>query len=82
MVVADKLDQDPTYNHSNYWSPLACLVNEQETEENSHLPQIEKIAAMSTIVPSCPQNKIVASGHKKNPIVKQGSWTRAPHQVP
>jgi hypothetical protein len=38
MVVADKLDHHPAYNHSNYWSPLACLVNEQEMEENSQPP--------------------------------------------
>ncbi len=60
MVVADKLDEHSAYNHLNYWSPLACLVDEQETEENSHPPQIERIAAMSTTAPSCPQNKIAA----------------------
>jgi hypothetical protein len=79
MVVAAKLDHHPAYNHLNYWSPLACLVDEQETEENSHPPQIERIAAMSTAAPSCPQKKIAAKWAQKKSNVEQGSWTRAPH---
>jgi hypothetical protein len=58
MVLENKLDQHPSYNHLNYWSPLACIVDEQEIEENSPPPQIERIAAMSTTAPSCPQYKI------------------------
>jgi hypothetical protein len=35
MVVADKLDQHSAYNHSVYWSLLACLVDERKRKRIS-----------------------------------------------
>jgi hypothetical protein len=65
MVVAAILDHHSAYIHSNYWSPLACLVDEQEMEENSHTPYIERIAVMSTTASPCPQKKIAAKWAQK-----------------
>jgi hypothetical protein len=36
-LVADKLVNNPAITHRNYWSPLACLVEEQEDNDNDHL---------------------------------------------
>jgi hypothetical protein len=36
-LVADKLEHTLAISHNNYWSPLACLVEEQEENEDDHL---------------------------------------------
>ncbi len=36
-LVADKLENTPAITNINYWSPLACLVEEQEDNEDDHL---------------------------------------------
>jgi hypothetical protein len=45
---------------------LACLVNEQETEEDFPPLQIERIATMSTTAPPYSQNKIATKWAQKN----------------
>ena len=36
-LVADKLENTSATQHKNYWSPLACLVKEQEENDDDHL---------------------------------------------
>ena len=55
MLVADKLVKTSATTNDNYWSPLACLVEEQD-KPNDNQTKVEKIAIL---VPATkPKNKI------------------------
>ena len=34
MILADKLEKTPANKNINYWSPLSCLVEEQEEDDD------------------------------------------------
>ncbi len=55
--IAAKLVKKPAMYHYNYWSPLACQVNEQENTENP-TPKKEKLLSIQTDTGPC--NKIAA----------------------
>jgi hypothetical protein len=45
---------------NNYWSPLSCLVEEQEDEEVEHTSANHLLSAVTDFQPSKLQNKIPA----------------------
>jgi len=54
-LVADKLENTPAISHINYWSPLACLV-----EEHDHLLSITSDLSKPTV-----KNKITEKWKRK-----------------
>ena len=60
VSIADKLVTTPAINHYNYWSPLACQVEEQEEPETP----THKKENLSVILPG-PSNKIAAHWARK-----------------
>ena len=44
---ADKLENPSATQHNNYWSPLACLVKEQEEIDDDH-PHVDHLLAIVT----------------------------------
>jgi hypothetical protein len=60
--IAAKLVRTPATNHYNYWSPLACQVDEQENIEIP-TPKKEKLLSILTDTSSC--NKISAHWARK-----------------
>jgi hypothetical protein len=60
--IAAKLVKKPATNHYNYWSPLACQVDEQENTENP-TPKKEKLLLLQTDTGPC--NKIAAHWARK-----------------
>ena len=48
MILADNLVKTSANNKLNYWSPLACLVEEQEEEDDDEPPNAEHMCAVTT----------------------------------
>jgi hypothetical protein len=71
MIVADNLIKSPAHNHSNYWSLLSCLVDDQETDKNHPLCN-KTIATMTTSTASKQRNKIAAKWVQKIAICRMG----------
>ena len=46
-LVTDKLVNTSATQHNNYWSPLACLVDEQEENDDDHL-HVDHLLAITT----------------------------------
>ena len=64
-LVADKLENTPAISHINYWSPLACLVKEQE-EENDDQPHVNHLLSITSDLPKpTVKNKIVEKWKRK-----------------
>jgi hypothetical protein len=57
-IVASKIAHNAQLSSSNYWSPLACLVNEQEDQAQKHHTKEEM--AMLTIADVQPTNRVTA----------------------
>jgi hypothetical protein len=55
LVVADKLVKTFATTNDNYWSPLACLVEEQD-KPNEDQKKVEQITIL--VPPTKPKNKI------------------------
>ena len=64
-LVADKLENTSATLSNNYWSPLACLVKEQEEKDDDHL-QVDHLLSITTAM-SKPtvKNKITKNGNEK-----------------
>jgi hypothetical protein len=63
--VADNLVKPPANDNDNYWSPLSCLVEEQEDENVAHMSADHLLTAVTNVQPSKLQNKIVAKWNRK-----------------
>jgi hypothetical protein len=59
-LVADNLVKTPANKNNNYWSPLSCLVKEQEDEGVEHTRAKHLLSAVIDFQPSKLQNKIAA----------------------
>jgi hypothetical protein len=57
-LVADNLVKTPGNKNNNYWSPLSCLVKEQEDKEVEHTSAKHLLSAGTDFQPSKLQNKI------------------------
>jgi hypothetical protein len=64
-LVAENLVKTPTNGNINYWSPLSCLVEEQEDEEVEHTRAKHFLSAVTDFQPSKLQNKIAAKWKRK-----------------
>jgi hypothetical protein len=60
-LVADNLVKNPANKNNNYWSPLLCLVKEQDDDEVEHTSAKE----VTDFQPSKLQNKIAAKWKRK-----------------
>jgi hypothetical protein len=63
--VADNLVKAPANKNNNYWSPLSCLVKEQEEEEGVHMSANHLMLAVTNLQPQRLQNKIAAKWKRK-----------------
>ncbi len=64
-LVADYLVQTPANKNNNYWSPLSCLVEEQEDDNVEHTSAKHLLSAVTDFQPSKFQNKIAAKWKRK-----------------
>ncbi len=66
-LVADNLVKSPANKNNNYWSPLSCLVKEQEDNNNNveHTNAKHLLSAVTDFQPSKLQNKIAAKWKRK-----------------
>ena len=48
MTLADNLVKTSANNKFNYWSPLACLVEEQEELDDEEPPNTEHMCSVTT----------------------------------
>jgi hypothetical protein len=64
-LVADKLVNTSATQHNNYWSPLACLVEEQEDTNDDH-PNVDHLLSITTDMSKQPvRNKITEKWKRK-----------------
>jgi hypothetical protein len=63
--VADNLVKKPENKNNNYWSPLSCLVKEQEDNEVEHTSANHLLSAVTDFQPSELQNKIATKWKRK-----------------
>jgi hypothetical protein len=64
LCLAVKLVKTPA-NYTNYWSPLTCLVNKQEEEENNTDKTSKIDRAINAIASKSPTNKTAAHWEQK-----------------
>jgi hypothetical protein len=64
-LVADNLVKIPADKNNNYWSPLSCLVKEQEDNNIEHTSAKHLLSAVTDFQPSKLQNKIAAKWKQK-----------------
>ncbi len=64
-LVADNLVKNPANKDNNYWSPLSCLVKEQEDDDVEHTSAKHLLSAVTDFQPSKLQNKIAAKWKRK-----------------
>jgi hypothetical protein len=64
-LVADKLVQTPANELSNYWSPLSCLVKEQEEEDDEQVVAEHLLSILADIMTSKVKNKITEKWKQK-----------------
>jgi hypothetical protein len=64
-LVADSLVKNPTNKNNNYWSPLSCLVKEQEDKEVEHTSANHLLSAVTDFQLSKLQNKIAVKWKRK-----------------
>jgi hypothetical protein len=64
-LVADKLVQTPANKLSNYWSPLSCLVKEQEDEDDEQVVAEHLLSIKGDIMKSKVKNKITKKWKRK-----------------
>jgi hypothetical protein len=64
-LVADNLEKKPANKNINYWSPLSCLVEEQEDDDVEHTSAKHLLSAVTDFQPSKLQNKIAAKWKRK-----------------
>jgi hypothetical protein len=64
-LVADNLVRTPANKNNNYWSPLSCLVEEQEDEEVEHTSADHLLSAITDFQPLKFQYKIAAKWKRK-----------------
>ena len=57
-LVADKLELTFATLNNNYWSPLACLVEEQEENDDDHLHVNHLLSITTDILKPTVKNKI------------------------
>ena len=62
-VAANLVTNNTKLHTSNYWSPLACLVEEQEETSSESTTNVEM--AMLAIVKGIPSNKVAAHWAQK-----------------
>jgi hypothetical protein len=62
-VAANLVTNNTKLHTSNYWSPLACLVEEQEESSSGSTTNIEM--AMSATAKGIPSNKVAAHWAQK-----------------
>ncbi len=62
---ADNLVKPPANKNNNFWSPLSCLVKEQEDKEVEHTSAKHLLSAVTYFQPSKLQNKIAAKWKRK-----------------
>jgi hypothetical protein len=62
-VAANLVTNNTKLHTSNYWSPLACLVKEQEESSSGSTTNVEM--AMLAIAKRIPPNKVVAHWAQK-----------------
>jgi hypothetical protein len=60
-----QLSKNPCKQNNNYWSPLFCLVEEQEDEQVEHTRAKYLLPAVTDFQPSKLQNKIAAKWKRK-----------------
>jgi hypothetical protein len=63
--VADNLVKNPTNKNNSYWSPLSCLIEEQDDKEVEHTSADHLLSAVTVFQPSKLQNKIAAKWKRK-----------------
>jgi hypothetical protein len=59
-LLADNLVKNPVNRNNNYWSPLSCLVKEQEDAVIEHTSARHLLSAVTDFQHSKLQNKIAA----------------------
>jgi hypothetical protein len=64
-LVADHLVKNPAIKNSNHWSPLSCLVKEQEDKEVEHTSANHLLSTVTDFQPLKLQNKIAAKWKRK-----------------
>ena len=57
-LVTDKLVNTSATQHNNYWSQLACLVEEQEENDDDHLHVDHLLSIMTDMSKAPVKNKI------------------------
>jgi hypothetical protein len=62
LIVADKLVKTSATTNDNYWSPLACLVKEQDKPDDDQT-KVEQIAIL--VLATKPKNKIKEKWEQK-----------------
>jgi hypothetical protein len=62
-VAANLVTNNTKLHTSNYWSPLACLVEEQEKSSSGRTTNVDM--AMLAIAKGIPSNKVVAHWAQK-----------------
>ena len=71
MNVADNLVKTPANKIINYWSPLSCLVEEQE-DEDVELPITEQIFSVTTEESTQKSNNKIAEKWKRKIVNRHG----------
>jgi hypothetical protein len=64
-LVTDNLVKNPAKETNNCWSPLSCLVKEQEDNEVENTSADHLLSAVTGVQPSKLQNKIAAKRNRK-----------------
>ena len=64
-LVADKLENTSATKHNNYWSPLACLVKEQEEKDDNHIYVDHLISITRDMSEPTVKNKITEKWKRK-----------------
>ncbi len=65
MIVADNLAKTNANKNINYWSPLSCLVEEQE-DDDVEPPITEQIFSVTTEESTEKSNNKIAEKWKRN----------------
>jgi len=70
-LVADKLVITSATKHNNYWSPLACLVEEQEENDDDHL-HVDHLLSITTDMSNLPVKKKITEKWKRKIANRSG----------
>ena len=64
-LVADTLENTSATQHSNNWSPLACLVEEEDEKDDNHLHVDNLLSITTEMLKPTVKNKITVKWKQK-----------------